>query len=98
MVWVGAAEGFNDDFPSGTKLPSATVRADGPERRITARPPSPSGVAMAAMVSSSMERMNVLQTVIERFEAFVPLTFHVSRFTFHVSRFTFHVSRFTSET
>src|SRR4051794_24636695 len=59
MVCVGAAEGFSADFPSGTKHRSATASACGPEMRITARPPSPSGVAIAAMVSSSMDSVRV---------------------------------------
>src|SRR5437773_3618755 len=53
MVCVGAAEGFSEDLPIGIKLLSATAKASAPERRTTASPPSPSGVAMAAMVWSS---------------------------------------------
>src|SRR5437016_14418191 len=56
IVCVGAWEGFNELLPSGTKLLSATASACGPERRITARPPSPRGVAIAAMVSSSIDQ------------------------------------------
>ena len=53
MVCVGASEGFNADLPRGAKHLSAMANADfaGDAER-TARPPSPSGVAMAAMVSS----------------------------------------------
>src|SRR5258706_6460007 len=47
-------EGFNELFPPGRKILSATASASGPERRTTASPPSPSGVAMAAIVSSNM--------------------------------------------
>jgi hypothetical protein len=52
MVCVGALDGFADFFPSGTKILSAMASASAPEMRKTARPPSPRGVAMAAMVSS----------------------------------------------
>ena len=52
MVCVGAAEGLAELLPTGEKLLSATAKAFAPEIRTTARPPSPSGVAMAAMVSS----------------------------------------------
>src|SRR5205809_7117042 len=55
MVCVAAAEGFTGALPTGTKHRSATARACGPERRTTASQPSPSGVAMAAMVSSNMK-------------------------------------------
>src|SRR5439155_5227601 len=41
-------------LPAGRKQRSATASARGPEIRITASPASPSGVAMAAMVSSNM--------------------------------------------
>src|SRR5436309_1819038 len=59
MVCVGAAEGFSADFPCGTKHRSATASACAPEMRITARPPSPSGVAIAAIVSSSMDSVSM---------------------------------------
>src|ERR1017187_2443851 len=52
MVCVGAANGLSELFPTGRKLWSAMANARAPERRMTASPPSPSGVAMAAMVSS----------------------------------------------
>ena len=42
------------DFPAGTKQRSATAMAWGPDKRMTASPPSPSGVEIAAIVSSSM--------------------------------------------
>ena len=61
-VCVAAAEGFCDALPAGAKQRSATVSACGPETRITASPPSPSGVAIAAMVSSSMSGFNTLTT------------------------------------
>src|SRR5258706_8786067 len=54
MVCVGAPDGANEVFPTGTKQWSATARACAPEIRITANPPSPRGVAMAAMVSSNI--------------------------------------------
>src|SRR6266498_608962 len=54
MVWVGAAEGLREDGPSGTKHRSANANAWGPDKRMTASPPSPSGVAIAAIVSSSI--------------------------------------------
>src|SRR6266581_56010 len=54
MVCVGAAEGLSELFPAGTKQRSAMSRASGPEIRITASPPSPRGVEIAAMVSSSI--------------------------------------------
>src|SRR5437879_1475508 len=53
MVWLAADEGLDAPFPAGTKQRSATLSASGPEIRITANPPSPSGVAIAAMVLSN---------------------------------------------
>src|SRR5713226_7171395 len=54
MVCVGAVEGLRADLPIGTNALSATASDPGPERRTTAKPPSPSAVAIAAMVSSNM--------------------------------------------
>src|ERR1043165_2600087 len=54
MVCVGASEILEYDFAPGTKTLSATENASLPERRMTARAPSPTGVAIAAIVSSSI--------------------------------------------
>src|SRR5436309_541710 len=55
MVCVAASDGCTRLLPAGTKQRSATASACGPESRMTASPPSPSGVAIAAMVSSNIE-------------------------------------------
>ena len=47
---------LQEAVPAGAKQRSATASACGPDKRMTASPPSPSGVAIAAMVSSSIAK------------------------------------------
>src|SRR5437667_5183655 len=56
MVCESAADNAILGLPPGRKVLSATCRALAPEIRRTARPPSPMGVAMAAIVSSVILR------------------------------------------
>src|SRR6516164_4357655 len=61
MVCVAALDGVTLLLPTGAKQRSAILSASDPEIRTKARPASPSGVAMAAMVSASMVPKSVLK-------------------------------------
>src|SRR5712664_3854768 len=52
MVCDCAVDGFLELLPMGANTASAISSALAPEIRITAKPPSPMGVAIAVMVSS----------------------------------------------
>jgi len=63
MVCVEAAEGLAECLPSGWKAASAIWKDWEPERRMTAKPPSPIGVAIAAMVSELINVATVALSV-----------------------------------